>query len=339
MFKFKVIFLWLLVLCGLGAAFVLHYAEPRLPQTDQVPILYGNQVQNDMGRSLVGAIDQAKHSVALMVYTLTDRRIIAALNRKAEENIPVEVVVDGKASSQVSGRLSPKVKLLKRFGDGIMHLKILVIDKRQVWLGSANMTSDSLHMHGNLMTAVDSPPLAEAIMAHAATLTPEGVTRSKAPMAFLMGEQKMELWFLPDYGNAISYLKQLIHGAKRTIRIAMFTWTRHDLAHALVDAKRKGVDVQVALDQYAAKGAGATAVQILQQGGIPVRVSVGGPLLHYKWMEIDGETLVSGSANWTRAAFTRNDDFFIVLHALTPEQQKTMENVWKVLQSDTRPAN
>lgn len=339
MFKFRVIFMWLLVLAGLGAFFVLHHAEPRLPQTDQAPLLYGNQVQSDMGKSLVEAIDQAKQSVVLMVYTLTDRRIIAALNRKAEDNIPVEVIVDGKASAQVSKRLSQKVKLLKRFGEGIMHLKILVVDKRQVWLGSANMTSDSLHMHGNLMTAVDSPPLAEALIAHAATLAPEGITRPQPPLAFLMGGQKMEMWFLPDYGNAVAYLKQLIHGAKRTIRVAMFTWTRHDLAHALVDAKRKGVDVQVALDQYAARGAGTTAVQILQQGGIPVRVSVGGPLLHYKWMEIDNETLVSGSANWTRAAFTQNDDCFIVLHDLNPEQQKTMENVWKVLQSETRPAD
>lgn len=339
MFKFKVLFLWFLVLIGLGTLFVLEHKEARLPQTDQVPLLYGNQVQNDLGKSLVASIDQAKQSVLLLVYTLTDRRIIAALNRKAEQNIPVEVIVDGKASSQVEGRLNPKIKLLKRFGDGLMHLKILVIDQRQVWLGSANMTSDSLHMHGNLMTAVDSPPLAEAITAHAQLLKPDGITKPNGPYAFLLGGQKMEIWFLPDYGRAVSYIKQLIHGAKKTIRVAMFTWTRHDFAHALVDAKLQGVDVQVALDQYAANGAGATAVQILQRGGIPVRVSVGAPLLHYKWMEIDGEILVSGSANWTRSAFTQNDDCFIVLHSLTPEQQKTMDSVWKVLQSETRRAD
>lgn len=337
MYKFKVLFLCFLVLAGLATFFVLEHTEPRLPETNQTPLLYGNQVQNDMGKSLVTAIDQAKSSIILMVYTLTDRRIIAALNRKAEENIPVEVVVDGKASSQVEARLSPKIKLLKRFGNGLMHLKILVIDKQQVWLGSANMTSDSLHMHGNLMAAVMSPPLAEAITAHAESLQPDGITRAPTAAAFLLGGQKMEIWFLPDYGRAVNYLKQLIHSAKKTIRVAMFTWTRHDLAHALVDAKRSGVDVQVALDQYAAKGAGATVVQILQRGGIPVRVSSGTPLLHYKMMEIDEKILISGSANWTRSAFTQNDDCFIVLHSLTEEQRTTLENVWKVLQSETRP--
>lgn len=339
MFKFKVLFMWLLVLVGLGAYFIMHQSEPQLPQTDQAPLIYGNQVQRGMGQSLVSAIDGAKQSVVLLVYTLTDRRIISALNRKAEENVPVEVVVDGKASSQVAGRLSPKIKLLKRFGEGLMHLKILIIDKRQVWLGSANMTSDSLHMHGNLMTAVDSPPLADALTLHALSLKPDGVTQARDPVAFLMGGQKMEFWFLPDYGRGVAYLKRLIHSAKKKIRVAMFTWTRHDLAHALVDMKKRGVDVEVALDQYAANGAGTSVVQILQKGGVPVRVSVGSPLLHYKWMEIDQEILVSGSANWTRSAFTKNDDCFIVLHHLNLEQQKTMENVWKVLQSDTRPVN
>lgn len=339
MSKFKILFAWMLLLIGVGAYFVLSQVEAPLPQTEQAPILYGNKSQGDLKKTLVNAIDSAKSSVVLVVYTLTDRAIIAALNRKAEENIPVEIVVDGRASAQVAKRLNPKIKLLNRFGKGLMHLKILIRDQSQVWIGSANMTNDSLVMHGNLAIGVNSPPLAQFLTQHALTLKEDGITSPRDPASFIMGNQKMEIWLLPDYGRGVSYLKQLIHSATKTIRVAMFTWTRHDLALALVDMKKRGVDVQVCLDQYAANGTGSTVVKILKNGGIPVRVSVGTPLLHYKWMEIDNRTLVSGSANWTRSAFTQNDDCFIVLHHLNQDQQLTMENVWKVLQSETKLLN
>ena len=38
-----------------------------------------------------------------------------------------------------------------------MHRKVLLVDGEEVWLGSANMTRDSLRMHGNLMVGIKDP--------------------------------------------------------------------------------------------------------------------------------------------------------------------------------------
>jgi len=315
-----------------------HLTKPRLPQSEEAPLLYANQVEKDLAQSLTQAIAGAKKSVVLLVYTLTDQRIIQALNKKAAEGVDVEVVVDGRASPYADRKLSKDIKLLKRFSDGLMHLKVLVIDESQVFIGSANMTSDSLHMHGNLVTALVNPALAQYILQKARSMPVDGLGKAFRKETFTFGNQQLEIWFLPDNPDAIHRLKQLMREAKKSIQIAMFTWTRRDLAQEVVDAKKRGVNVQVVLDHYAGKGAGAAILKILTQNDIDVRMSQGGALLHHKCMVVDGETLVNGSANWTKAAFTQNDDCFIVLHNLTEEQRKTLENLWQVLRNESRPA-
>ncbi len=74
---------------------------------------------------------------------------------------------------------------------------------------------------------------------------------------------------------------------------------------------------------------------MLEKGGIPVHLSTGQGLLHYKFAYIDEKILINGSANWTAAAFKDNDDFFLVIHPLTDKQTLTdqqknkMSELWK----------
>ena len=82
-------------------------------------------------------------------------------------------------------------------------------------------------------------------------------------------------------------------------------------------------------------GASAKVAALLKKGGIPVKCNRGGNLLHHKFMYIDGKTLVNGSANWTKAAFEKNDDCFIILHDLTDTQREFMDKLWAVIDSET----
>src|ERR1700722_20532671 len=115
-----------------------------LPSSDDPPTLYSNQIRDDLEMTLASAIRQAKRSVLLIIYTLTDESIIQALKEKSEESgIVVKVICDGKVCPFVERKLGSRVHIVKRFGDGLMHQKILVIDAAQVWIGSANMTAES----------------------------------------------------------------------------------------------------------------------------------------------------------------------------------------------------
>lgn len=316
-----------------------HYVQPTLPQSDQPPALYFTPGQGDLQLTLSKAIDQAHHSVLLIIYTLTDRKIIHALNEKSAAGIPVRIICDGKYTPYVERKLNPKIQLLKRFGPSLMHQKILVIDNRQVWIGSANMTGDSLRLHSNLVIGMESPALASLIAEKAGSMQEVGCICQRIPhQEFLMGGQKVEMCFLPDDREAVNRIKTLIASAKKTIRIAMFTWTRRDFAQAVVDAYKRGVKVEVVIDYNQSQGASSKIMKFLIQRGIGVRIGKGEGLFHHKFLWIDGTTLVNGSANWTSNGFKKNDDCFIVLHDLTEEQRKGMEELWKSILEASVPS-
>ena len=115
----------------------------------------------------------------------------------------------------------------------------------------------------------------------------------------------------------------------------MFTWTRTDLAKEVIAAADRGLTTEVVIDHYSGKGASRYIVELLKNSNVAVRLSRGGPLLHYKFLQIDNTTLVSGSANWTKAAFTQNDDCFIVIHNLTEEQNQKLNALWEVIWAET----
>lgn len=324
-----------------GAFWILEHKKtttPIGPNTGGEVQFFANESHDNLANVYVDAINQAQHSIMLIVYSLTDYRIIDILNKKARQSVNVTVITDSKTSPYIDSKLGPHVNSIRYFGNSLMHQKILVVDKKYILIGSANMTRESLEMHGNLVMQFESPPMAELLYSRALTMKEGGRNVFYPHTEYMVGNQRMELWLLPDNQDAVRRLEKLIDSAKKSIKIAMFAWTRRDLAWAVVDAHKRGVNVEVAIDQNSGKGTGAKIVQILKDNGIPVYISRGTALLHHKFLYIDGQTLVNGSANWTRAAFTQNEDCFIVLYNLTQKQNAHMEAVWKTIISDAKPA-
>ena len=306
-----------------------------LPPSSEEVELYANQTGSDLTLLFTKAIGDARHSVLLSVYSLTDPSVIQALRDKSLESVEVKVLCDANASPNINHILGKNVKVIRRYGPGLMHQKILVIDKQKIWIGSANMTTESLHLHGNLVTAIDNESLANEIHDKVTSLKSEGKGPSFPHYNFLIGEQDLELWFLPDSTDAVNRIKKLINSAKKTLKIAMFTWTRNDLALAVSKAAERGIKTEVVIDHRSAKGASAKIVKLLAEKGVEISISRGGPLLHHKFLIVDNKTLVNGSANWTKAAFTANDDTFLIINNLTNTQQQQMNALWHVIQADS----
>jgi phosphatidylserine/phosphatidylglycerophosphate/cardiolipin synthase-like enzyme len=310
--------------------------DVHLPTGDHPVELYSTEMQDDLTLTISKAIEQAEKSVTLVIYNLTDSKIIQCLREKSDSDCEVKVICDYKNSSKLDVRLGRKVKILKRDIKGLMHIKMLIIDNKQTWIGSANMTMESLRHYGNLVTAIDSEPFAEMASSKARSMTCSG--ENFLPIThrvFSLGPQNIELWFLPDDALAVARIKTLIQGAKKSIRIAMFTWTRYDLAQEVINAKNRGVQVEVALDKCSATGASKVIAEVLLKNRINLRLSNGRPLLHHKGMVVDDTTLVNGSANWTKAAFTSNDDCFVVVYPLLETQQVYLDRMWSRIVADS----
>ncbi len=319
-----------------------HAPFPQKPATlpaSNAPVeLYSNQTGDDLTQLYIQAIDQAKKSITLSIYALTDKQVIQALRRKSEEGIPVFIVSHAQASKGLTQKL-PQTKVIRRVGEGLMHQKILIIDDKEMILGSANLTRSSLAIHGNLVIALNNPALAEALTRRIKSMDEDGgVSDPLRHQETQAGTQNVELWVLPDDPTAPERIIQLLRSAQKTIKVAMFAWTRTDFAQELIDAAKRGVKVEVVLDRYLGKGASAKIVRMLEEAKIAVRLSTGRGLLHHKFAYIDDRILVNGSANWTTSAFKVNDDYFLVVYPLTEEQREKMNRMWQViLQHSAKP--
>jgi phosphatidylserine/phosphatidylglycerophosphate/cardiolipin synthase-like enzyme len=107
-------------------------------------------------------------------------------------------------------------------------------------------------------------------------------------------------------------LINLISQARKSIYVAMYSFTRDGLASALVDAKNRGVEVKVIMEEENAYVQGSD-YRMLKEAGVDIRLDGNPALMHHKFMVVDGEIIVTGSYNWSTAAEDRNDENFVVI--------------------------
>ncbi len=113
--------------------------------------------------------------------------------------------------------------------------------------------------------------------------------------------------FSPPMAGGCDPLSSVLHaigGAHKTIRIQIYSLTLQEIVSALVTAKRRGVDVRVIVDSGQLKEDHSDKLRVasLASSGVPVLVDTVPGLMHDKVMVIDGETVLTGSFNYTWGA-------------------------------------
>lgn len=304
---------------------------PTFPKVSEEAYLYSNQSRQNLRTIYAKAIADAKESIHLVIFGLNDLGILDVLSRRAHEGIPTTIYFDAKESPLVPNRI-PKADLHPMLLGGLMHQKILIIDHDLVLIGSANLTPSSLRMHDNLVVGIRSPILADFLF--------KKIPLESGYIQTVIGDQTVELWLLPDpSGQALSDLCRHIQKATRSIKIALFTFTHPMLCEELIAASKRGVDVTVVIDMHSGLGASKKAVDLLSKHPIKILLSQGIQLLHHKFVWIDQETLICGSANWTKAAFEKNSDCMLALHHLTASQKKFMKVLWHRIETEAKNPN
>ena len=308
--------------------------------------LYHTSQPNILREKLETAITNAKDSILIMSYSLSDNKLIDLLNEKAEEGLDVTIIVNNKHMGPINIYGNQKLKVFTRLsGEGHMHHKIWVIDNKDVWIGSTNMSSSAFTSQENLMIKISSPELA-SFTRHEADVFQYGRKRTYS-QPIIINDNGMEIeWCpLPHFDPTSPYssngiekavnthgklrLINLIRSAEKTIRVAVMAFTNPDLSNELVKAHSKGIDVAVHV-----AGPFGEIERYLQSYGIKVTAGSTNRLMHNKFMFIDSKILVNGSANWSRSAFSRNDESFLILSNISKNQISYMEEYWNHLVSN-----
>lgn len=299
----------------------------KLPTEKKPVVIYSNHLHHPLRHVIIKALQLAKSSIYLHTYSLTDEAVIDTLLTKAPLLENLQIVTDSKTLPSYFSHLDLPWKPIK--SSGLMHTKILGIDDTTVFLGTANMTYESLTMHDNIVLGLYHPELASYLHKYSEEVVSKKRYKTTSHQCFSLKEQHLELWLLPYQGeDPLHNLQQLIQKASSSICIAMFTLTHPILLEELIAAHHRGVAIQVFLDHTSASGASAKALAYLKEKNIPVYLSTGIQLLHHKLMLLDGKTFVLGSTNWTKAAFKKNYDFYLTLSPLLISQQQALKQLF-----------
>lgn len=316
----KRISLQLFFLTAAGFSFILFFkaTDPLLP-TEKNPIcFYSNELGDHLPLLFSKALKKCTKSLYLKVYSLTDERMIAALEKIHLKGIPLSVYYDPSASCSEK---IPFAKPLKT--KALMHQKTVIIDGNTSYLGSTNWTKSSLFMHQNLVVGLFSKELAEAL------------SHEQPLIDISIAKQKFKLFNLPQTADAaLLELTDALKNAKKSIRILIFTITHPILVQELIHAHKRGVKVEIKADYGAGRGSSKKALDTLRKAGINCPLHAGYELLHHKWVFIDETLFISGSANWTQPAFKKNVDTLFFLSPLNQKQRKALETIWN--SCDTR---
>jgi len=132
------------------------------------------------------------------------------------------------------------------------------------------------------------------------------------PLWAQQGPQDIHPYFSPN-GGCTEAVVSALDRANKTVLVQAYSFTSAPIAKALVDAKKRDVDVRVILDK-SQRTERYTAATFLANEGVPTYIDSNHAIAHNKLMVIDGDEVITGSFNFTKAAESSNAENLLVIN-------------------------
>lgn len=141
----------------------------------------------------------------------------------------------------------------------------------------------------------------------------------------------MEVFF-PPWDDAETAIVTSIGDARHSVFVQAYAFTSRAIARALVEARRRGVAVEVLADAEMNRRAGGNSIPTLLAAGIPVAFETRYNAAHNKVILVDPDSprcaVLTGSYNFTWSAQARNAENLLILRGNRPLARLYLEN-WR----------
>jgi phosphatidylserine/phosphatidylglycerophosphate/cardiolipin synthase-like enzyme len=135
-------------------------------------------------------------------------------------------------------------------------------------------------------------------------------------------------------GNCTDAIVKALGEAQRTILVQAYSFTSAPIAKALLDAHKRGVQVQVILDK-SQRTEKYSSADFLANQGMPTMIDANHAIAHNKVMLIDGEWVITGSFNFTKAAQEKNAENLLIIRDPALAAQYTQN--WEAHRQHSQP--
>jgi phosphatidylserine/phosphatidylglycerophosphate/cardiolipin synthase-like enzyme len=105
----------------------------------------------------------------------------------------------------------------------------------------------------------------------------------------------------------------VVNRAHKQVLVQAYEFTSAAIAKSVVDARKRGLDVRVILDKSNLRE-GYSSATFFQHEGVPLLIDSMHAIAHNKIIILDGETVITGSFNFTKSAETRNAENLLIIH-------------------------
>ena len=270
---------------------------------------------------LVKAIDAARLSVDVAVYSMSLRSVRDALMRAHDRGVQVRMVMesDNMDGSAPQALLEAGIPILGDRREGLMHDKFVVIDRSEVWLGSMNFTYSGTYEDNNQLIHIRSVKMAENYTKEFEEMFvddefgPDVVTATPNPQLTIDGTD-LEVYFSPDDGVAAQII-ELLSNAEESIYFMAFSLTTDEFGEIIREKANHGVTVNGVMEEEQVKSNIGTEYDFFKQAKLEVFTDGNEGQMHHKTFIIDEKIVVTGSYNFSRSAEIRNDENIVIIYS------------------------
>jgi phosphatidylserine/phosphatidylglycerophosphate/cardiolipin synthase-like enzyme len=118
--------------------------------------------------------------------------------------------------------------------------------------------------------------------------------------------------FFSPKGGCTEAVVTEIKRARKEILVLAYSFTSKPIAEALVEAKKRGVHVDIVLDRSQEKEA-YSELPMIEEHGLYPHIDAQHAIAHNKVMIIDKRTLITGSFNFTHQAEAENGENLLII--------------------------
>ncbi len=279
---------------------------------------------------LVAAIDAAKETVDVAAFELDLPRVTDAMIRADKRGVKVRLVTD----SDYAEDLGPVnleeagVPIVYDEREAFMHDKFVVIDGKEVWTGSWNLTNNCTYRNNNNALVIQSAKLADNYTTEFEEMFDDGKFGVTSPDNTPNPEVDLNGTLVENYfeseGDVAPRIIELVNGAEESVYFMAFSFTDDEIAKAMIDQHRAGVEVRGVIEARNAEGTGSD-MGAMTKAGIDVLADGNPYVMHHKVIIIDEEIVITGSYNFTQSAADKNDENVLIIHNATIAEQYTAE--------------
>ena len=316
-----------------------------------------NKCKTDACKALLKNINQAQDSIDFAIYGINEQdKIFNALIKAQKRGVKIRWVTDLNEKNRniyydtyalmhkiptyntdydsIESKIIPNYKYKLDYQGALMHNKFFIFDNQRVFTGSTNISNYCLTgYNSNVVLLINSKDVANVYRQEFEQMYNGKFHNEKSAVNnnenIKIEDTKISIYFSPINKITTEQVLPLIKSAKSYIYIPAFYLTRKSIIYELIDAKNRGVEIKIIVDETSVKGK-YVDIDFMKSNGLDVKVENWAGKMHMKSMIIDDETLIIGSMNFTKQGERMNDENCLIIKS-SPKLTRSYKEHFLVL--------